>query len=104
MIMCAITCQICGSTVELFIHTPALFWSQALQCKHSNVLQNTSVFAKHVSSPDFFYRVLLKRGLDVGGGGGFEQRQLHLVLPHFFNILSDGLWLRSETVELYLLD
>lgn len=51
MIMCTVTFQSLGCTVELFIHTWALFWGDALQHKHRNLLRNMSLFAKHMSSP-----------------------------------------------------
>lgn len=79
MIICAATCQSLGFTVKLFIHTQTLFWRDALQCKHSNLLQNISVFAKHMSSPFqslFGYAVELQ--------GGFLKRRWDKPLEIFF--------------------
>lgn len=74
MIMCATTCQSPGCTLRPFIHTPALFCRGALQCKHSNELQNISVFCKTYVST-LFSLGLQRITLEQRGGfyGVFKQ-------------------------------
>lgn len=67
VIMCAaIPARGLGCTVSLFIHTAALFWGDALQYKHRNVLQNIGLFSKHPQPFQSGFRYSLeeyKRGI-----------------------------------------
>lgn len=45
---CYIPARALACTVHLFIHTAALFSTDAVQCKHRNMSQNTRLFSKYL--------------------------------------------------------